>query len=372
MHYTAPTPGEARPAIQDLQHVLIAAPTVRQSLSKGVVATYKLKVSEWEARQHTKRADPCTSSRAAPHFTANDLRLYRLMKFVSERSQVTPAFIEQHIRPRLRCVGSRSGSVVGIGWDNHAIDFGTTIVRLPGDYDALRALRLEEQVCGRLSLPDLQIPRTQLVEGEYPFSWHRKIPGEHLLTDVYEALSERQKEAAAAKLARFLARVHAIPTESASTWGAPPLPWMPPEEIASLAGTIIPEDLQDNFGRAIDAYASLRIADADRVFGHFDAHGWNMAFDRAAGELTGIFDFGDCAIGDRHVDFHPLNTISRDLSRRVISHYEELTGCTIDRGRVQLYTVVAEYSELSGAMKQGLDTEHHLGQLRRWQRELEI
>ena len=36
------------------------------------------------------------------------------------------------------------------------------------------------------------------------------------------------------------------------------------------------------------------------VYGFFDGHGWNMAFDHARGRLNGIFDFGDSGFGPLH------------------------------------------------------------------------
>ncbi len=39
------------------------------------------------------------------------------------------------------------------------------------------------------------------------------------------------------------------------------------------------------------------------VFGYFDGHGWNMAFDHEQGVLNGVYDFADAAIGPRSREF---------------------------------------------------------------------
>ena len=44
-----------------------------------------------------------------------------------------------------------------------------------------------------------------------------------------------------------------------------------------------------------------------------DLHNDNMAFDQKKKRLNGIFDFGDVAVGDIHLDFHPLYKFNQSL-----------------------------------------------------------
>jgi aminoglycoside phosphotransferase (APT) family kinase protein len=73
-----------------------------------------------------------------------------------------------------------------------------------------------------------------------------------------------------------------------------------------------------------------------KVFGHFDCHGWNMAFDHANQKLNGIFDFGDSGIGDAHRDFIYPSLLSPQHAFRVADHYETYSGKRIDRKRLAL------------------------------------
>ena len=80
----------------------------------------------------------------------------------------------------------------------------------------------------------------------------------------------------------------------------------------------------------------------------------------------------DTGIGSRHQDLHPLNTTARDLVTRVRVRYERTTGWTLDPARIDLYTVIAELSDLAEnlAGESARGVAHHVRQLERWRRVL--
>ncbi len=78
----------------------------------------------------------------------------------------------------------------------------------------------------------------------------------------------------------------------------------------------------------------------DPVFGYFDGHGWNMAFDHEQGVLNGVYDFADAAIGPVSREFTYSNLTAPDLTNRMIPIYEALSGRRIDRRTVALRTSV--------------------------------
>ena len=83
----------------------------------------------------------------------------------------------------------------------------------------------------------------------------------------------------------------------------------------------------------VDDYTALPPDPLGEVFGQFDGHGWNMAFDHAAGWLNGIYDFGDAGIGVRHRDFIYCGLTSLDLMARVVLAYGAATGLAVDLNR---------------------------------------
>ena len=298
------------------------------------------------------------------------------MKFLKNREQITAAFIKEHISTHIP-VTDDTANVLDVGCDNFAIDFGDIIVRLPSDKEALHALKFETTVCRYIDVPSLQTPKTQVVEAQYPFSWHRKIPGSYFLTKAYESLNNDQKDKIASQLAEFLITFHSLSIDEMCSAGGEDL-----EDYVSLSymrenSQVIPNDLKDHFERFTQTYETLYVPEKDRVFGYFDAHGWNMAFNQEKGELIGVYDFADSGIGDVHQDFHPMNTISQDLVTRVVHKYEVLQGRTINISKVNFYTVLAEYSDFfevakgqQTLMEKGL--EHHIQQLKRWEKEIEF
>lgn len=83
------------------------------------------------------------------------------------------------------------------------------------------------------------------------------------------------------------------------------------------------------------------------VYGFFDGHGWNMAFDHAQARLNGIYDFADSGFGPLHQEFIYSNFISHDLTARIVSAYEMLTGRRLDRRRIAILTGFHRLSELA-------------------------
>lgn len=298
------------------------------------------------------------------------------MKFLENREQITPAFIKKYISSHIP-VEDSSANVLDVGCDNFAVDFGDIIVRLPSDDEALQALKFESTVCRHINVPSLQTPKTKVIDAEYPFSWHRKIPGGYFLTKDYESLNSAQKDKIAGQIAEFLMVFHPLSMDKMRSVGGDNLP-----DYVSLShmrdnAQIIPDDLKNHFEHFMQAYEKLSVPEADRVFGYFDAHGWNMAFNQETGELVGIYDFADAGFGDVHQDFHPLNTIAQDLVKDVIRKYEELSSRTIDISKVNFYTVLAEYSDLfetaqgqQTLMQKGL--EHHIQQIKRWENDIKF
>lgn len=299
------------------------------------------------------------------------------MPFVPDRAALTPAFLARHVAPHVPGVEVAAARVLPTGDANYAVDFGAVIVRLPRDAAALQALVREAAVCAALpAFPGLATPRPRVEDGAgYPFSWHRKILGEHLTTEAYGALTESQKGAMAATLARFFAALHAA-TDHLGPLVEGRAPWyrvdVPLEQVRALAPPLLPPDLQEPFARLMEAWGALAVPPGDRVFAYLDSHGQNIAFDAHAGRLVGLYDFADCAVEDYHAEFAPLDMVHPDLTARAAQRYAALTGRAVHLPRVRLYTILRDCVDLCEAAlgrRRGLmgDTvESLVPQLRAW------
>jgi hypothetical protein len=233
------------------------------------------------------------------------------------------------------------------GYDNEAVEAAGTIFRFPRNAEAAQRARREVKFLA-LAEPRVPLPVPRMVWHETPVmcTEHRMIPGGTIVREQYERLSVPAREEMARKLAGFYAALHTIPLEDARAAGAVPLTAWP--RWTSIRDTVrqrLPERAHDYGDRLFSAYENL--PEEREVFGHFDGHGWNMAFDHDAGVLNGIYDFADAGIGPLTDEFIYASLISADLSERIISAYEVLTGIGIDRRVVAIRMGVQNVCELA-------------------------
>jgi hypothetical protein len=236
------------------------------------------------------------------------------------------------------------------GWDSVAVEVdGRWIFRFPRHANAERALVREASLIAALRPHvSLTVPELTLHAGPPPFSRHAKIPGEHLLAAEYARLPVRQRERLAAVLAQFFAELHALRADMMAAAGALPIHvWHEPDEILRRIRPVLPDALRPFADRTIAAWVALPPDPHGTTYGFFDGHGWNMAFDHAAGNLNGIYDFADSGFGPLHQELIYPNWIARDLTHRIITEYETLTARPLDRRRVDVLSGVLRLSELA-------------------------
>ena len=235
------------------------------------------------------------------------------------------------------------------GWHSLAVDVDDRLIfKFPKDAVAEAALRREAGLLralrGAVTLP---IPELTL-HGPPLFSRHRKIPGEPLLGTDYERLSEGGRRRLADALARFHAELHALDRARMAAAGATPIgPWSAPDDILRRMLPVLPRRLHGFAEATLDEWRAMPADPGGTVYGFFDGHGWNMAFDHARGRLNGIFDFADSGFGDLHQDFVYASFVSADLTRRVVDAYERLTARSLDRRRIAVLTGVLRLWELA-------------------------
>lgn len=222
---------------------------------------------------------------------------------------------------------------------------GRVVVKRPRHPAAALALAREAQGLA-VARPRVSLPVPDLVWHPDPgFSRHVLLPGSQLLGEDYVRLPETAREA----LARFHADCHAIPPDLMRQAGAGPVqPW-PVPETARPALDLLPAALRPLDRSILRDWAALPADPLGEVWGHFDAHGWNMAFDPETQRLNGIFDFGDSGIGPRHRDLTYSALISPDLTRRLGRAYAALTGFKVDLDRLRILSGAHRLWELAQA-----------------------
>jgi len=257
------------------------------------------------------------------------------------------------------------------GWDSVALEHDGLIFRFARNERARERLKREVALLTylrpRITMP---LPQPVLFDGDEPFTEHRKIPGEKLLADDYLMLGEGSRNALATRMAQLYAELHQLPLARMQQVGAVSVePWMSPQEILDKALPRLPRGYKGWARKVVAAYRKLSIRGDELVYGYFDGHGWNMAFDFTTATLNGVYDFADSGFGSRHRDLSYSNWIAADLTLRIIDRYEELTGYTVDRDLVMLYSSALRLAELAEGV---LADEVAVANLVNWADELKL
>ncbi|AKD56624.1 phosphotransferase family protein [Spirosoma radiotolerans] len=255
-------------------------------------------------------------------------------------------------------LGEASFTLLTQGWDSIAVDVDDRLIfKFPRDQESVDALRREATMLAvvhqQLTLP---VPDLVFFDTAQPFSKHTKLKGDHLVTAQYELLGNQAKQRLAKELARFYGELHAIQPSLLQAAGALPLdPWPTPEVILAGIQPHLSNTLLIKAKKILDQWAHLPDDPYGIIYGFFDGHGWNMAFHHDRQQLVGLYDFGDAGFGELHQEFIYTNFISPDLTGRVMTEYEQLTGRQLDRERVSILTSVLLLVELADM---GTDSDH--------------
>jgi aminoglycoside phosphotransferase (APT) family kinase protein len=236
------------------------------------------------------------------------------------------------------------------GWDSAAVDVdGKLIFKFPRSKAARKALRREAAILA-IARPalSLAVPDLQLHKGPPLFSSHLKLKGRQIEAEDYARLPEAARQRLGEDLARFYAELHGLDPVLMKAAGAEPVSdWHEAETIRENALPLLSHKLRRVARHVIEAHEGLPPDPHGRIFGFFDGHGWNMAFDRKRERLRGVYDFADSGFGPLHEDFTYSNAISSDLTSKIVSAYEKLTGRTLDRRRIDILTGYHHLSELA-------------------------
>ncbi len=173
------------------------------------------------------------------------------------------------------------------------------------------------------------------------FAYHRFIGGrimdnnrgETAYNTSFYHMDEAQKESLSRGIAGFFAELHVLPAD----------------EITHI-DCLIPGKREDwNYSVRLDFDYDLSrrlilkysggVIDTDdfktgftndACFCHNDLSGSNILVDKGRTEvLSGIIDFGNADIAPRTNDFVPFYKVGRNLARRVLRHYNELSGSQV-------------------------------------------
>lgn len=262
-----------------------------------------------------------------------------------------------------------SFTLMTTGWHSAAVDVDDRLIfKFPRHAVAERALLKEAALLQRIRPAlSMTVPDLRIHSGPPLFSRHEKLKGGHLLAADYTGLPEDARRRLGDDLARFYAELHRLDISEIAAAGAGPIEkWQTPQVIRAKALPALPSEIRALAEQTVAAFERLPPDPHGTTYGFFDGHGWNMAFDHAHGRLNGIYDFADSGLGPLHQEFIYTNLISPDLTERVITAYEALTGHALDRGRITLLTGIHRLSELAELADDPEHASTMIGHVAKW------
>lgn len=253
---------------------------------------------------------------------------------------------------------------LGVGSDCAAwLIGGQVVVKVPSHAHAASVLSREAAILSvvrghvRIAVPDMVF-----LAGPPPMSRHNLIAGEHLLGAMYDTLDPALRDRLASDLAQFHHDCHRIPALALVAAGAEPVRDWPLPRSDMLQH--VPPDLVQPANLLLAEWSALPPDPCGTVWGHFDAHGWNMAFDHGRKVLNGIYDFGDSGFGPLHRDLIYSALISPDLTQRLGRAYARVSGQPLDIQRLRVLSGAHRLWELADATEG--DRTFQIAALRRW------
>lgn len=237
--------------------------------------------------------------------------------------------------------GSSSASLRPIGEGDTCLAFrqSTRVVRVAKHGNAAAALEREacvlSAIAARLPLPVPQPTFVHATDG-CAFSIHARLPGVALSRARWERLSPHIREAVAAELGGFLEALHALPDAYGMQCNVPTL-----DRAADFAAAIQSAALRlaarhsTHVPNRLDAaLTAWSVSPAHAPFAssllHCDIAPGHVLFDPRSGQLTGVIDFGDLALGDAARDFiYIYEDFGSHMLAAVLRHYAREDTATL-------------------------------------------
>ena len=244
----------------------------------------------------------------------------------------------------------RNIKLLNNGWDNVVADVnGEDIFRFPKNSEVNLDLEIKvlNYIKGKIST---QTPEIAFHGRSSDYYGYQKILGVDLTDQLYNSMSEEEKDKLAHDLSNFLRELHqAVTVEDARQLGVNQkmAEWYF-ENPSELKNKFIDDKKISSFvSKVVDDFERIFKESKDLVFLHNDLHDENIAIDPIAKKLNGVFDFSDISIGDRNFDFTPMcRFCSTDLTKRMVNQYQKMTGIGLDWQKIKTYAYVWEISDV--------------------------
>jgi aminoglycoside 2''-phosphotransferase len=255
------------------------------------------------------------------------------------------SFLDQiiHYFPELADLRQQSLVINQQGWGSLVLDTGEFIFRFARLKRIQESYALEARLLpGLAAVLPLAIPQFTHIAPDFSFVGYRKIAGEQ----IDETFCDHPQ--AIAQLAGFLNSLHSIPIDQVSTPGMEVqskqgwrqyyvdfYTWARAEALPRMEPALRPKAIQ----KWQDFLDDERCFDFQPVLIHRDLSTEHIIWLPETGEISGVIDWEDAAIGDPVFDFVGL---WQELVEAVMPLYHRPLGSSFKK-RIQFYQSVIPY-----------------------------
>lgn len=221
-----------------------------------------------------------------------------------------------------------------------------TMVRFPRHENGKEKLIREFKILDTLnSRVTLQIPKTEIVNNKYFYITHTKVEGNNINQKELDTLNLAKKEKFCYDIANFIYELNSV-TEEIKNKIEIPL-WdriaRQPNIEKTLDFVLSSANFSSNEKKYLEKFCnSFKLENENELirFSHFDIMSKNTAFDFNSQKLNGIYDFGDCSIGDIYHDFSQIGLdYNIQTLKLIVKYYEELTKICLDIQKIEEYSL---------------------------------
>lgn len=239
---------------------------------------------------------------------------------------------------------SPSWEIVEHGWEQHVlVDHENNIVyRYPRNQNASDKLKDEIEVLERLNHISFNVSIPRILEHSDARTTYEYIPGDIITEEVSKTLDDKQADQIGQDLGEFLAILHSADADIVAGKKT--------KQTVSLFEyymTRIDNARGEPFYDHITNLANQIKPNGAQVLMHGDLHGLNMIIDPISQNLTGVIDFSEVELGDRHQDFRKIFMTDKRFLDPSIKKYEELTQIELSKDQIIAWAYINEWANIA-------------------------
>lgn len=188
------------------------------------------------------------------------------------------------------------------------------------------------------------------------FLVYKKIPGSPLIAYSFYRFSSKRRSLLAFEVAQFLVELHKVLTpEEISFLGVTKSEWPWSWEKLQDHRHLVAEnkDLAELFDNVLEVYKAELVEQVEPTLIFDDMNIRNIIVDSLTGQLRGIIDFADVALGDPQLDLRLRRENPVDFSRAVAFVYAMMHNTQPDPQKMYAYYFATEFSRYFDFLEKG-------------------